>query len=164
LVEDLANREDPVGKWFLKLGLRSCAVVPLMNEERVIGTLSVGSTRCGAYAERHVPILEGIAGHLSVAVTNARLYESVSRRTLELEVLARETQHRVQNNLQMIAGLVSMMGTDTEVPPKSVSRCLSQIQAISVIHEMLSCEQDIGEVGLKDSVDRIAKMAVFTLV
>jgi two-component sensor histidine kinase len=40
-----------------------------------------------------------------------------------------------------------------------VARCLNQIKAISIIHEMLSCEQDVGMVGLKDTVDRIAGMA-----
>lgn len=49
--------------------------VPLIREGRVIGVLSVGTTRPGALGERDQRILTALASYAAVAIENARLYE-----------------------------------------------------------------------------------------
>lgn len=54
---------------------RSALAVPLVVEERVVGVLSVRSSRAGAYDEHQLSVLTTIAQQAAVAIENARHYE-----------------------------------------------------------------------------------------
>lgn len=55
--------------------IRSLLVVPLIHEQEPIGTLSVGSSRAGAFEENHRHVLSILANQASVAIIKARYFE-----------------------------------------------------------------------------------------
>ncbi len=62
---------------FIKMGLRSRLVVPLISKGKVIGTLGLRSPRVGAYGPREQAIVERLASQIAPAVANVQGYEEV---------------------------------------------------------------------------------------
>lgn len=61
--------------------------IPLKAEGRVIGVLSVDHRELDAFPEDQLAVLQAIAGHIAIAIENARVYQSEreGRRRLEKE-------------------------------------------------------------------------------
>jgi PAS domain S-box-containing protein len=74
-------------------GVRSWMCVPLVasterpSSERVLGLLSVGHSRPGAFTTEHFRVAESLAISAAVAIQNARLYERAEIYAAELEAL-----------------------------------------------------------------------------
>jgi diguanylate cyclase (GGDEF)-like protein len=60
-------------------GDESLASVPLRHGQRVIGTITMSKLGAGQLDDDDLRLLEVVAGHASVALENARLYESTRR-------------------------------------------------------------------------------------
>ena len=60
-------------------GLRSAAIVGLFDGDELIGALTLGSSREGAFSESDRRVLEGVSAHLSLAIKNAGLFDNVKR-------------------------------------------------------------------------------------
>src|SRR5208337_4258147 len=65
--------------------LRSWLCVPLMASQQVLGFLSLGHTREGAFLPEHLRLAKSLAIPAAVAVQNARLYERAEIYGTELE-------------------------------------------------------------------------------
>lgn len=65
--------------------------VPLKDEERVVGTLNVESTRGVRLTETDLKILTVLAGHVEIAIGRARLYNDIHRHNLILSALEKST-------------------------------------------------------------------------
>jgi GAF domain-containing protein len=61
--------------------------LPLLAGDDLIGTLVCIHEQAGAFDDDDLHLLEGLADQAAVAIRNARLYESLSRRHSELEAL-----------------------------------------------------------------------------
>jgi len=66
---------------------RSEMALPLISRGRVIGAMTIQSTRPAAFSEEDVSILETMAGQLANAIENARLHANLRRHLNELAVL-----------------------------------------------------------------------------
>jgi PAS domain S-box-containing protein len=76
---------------------RSALAVPLLAEGNVLGVIQVFSYRLDAYTGDDLQILNGFSAQAAIALSNARLYESVQQENLERQraeasLLARTTQ------------------------------------------------------------------------
>jgi len=70
---------------------RSWLGVPILSAERTLGVIAVQSyTQENAYDEEHRDLLKTIAGHASVAIQNARLFDQITMMTENLESLVEE--------------------------------------------------------------------------
>jgi PAS domain S-box-containing protein len=67
---------------------RAYVGVPMMGEDRFIGTLGVFSCREGAFTEHDVEALEAIGSQAAAALESAHLYQEMQRRAAELASLA----------------------------------------------------------------------------
>lgn len=68
-------------------GIRSLACVPLRSKSRLVGVLGLLS-RCDNYfASEDIDVLMSIANQLAVVIDNARLYQGLTERIKETEVL-----------------------------------------------------------------------------
>ncbi|MGA9350436.1 MAG: PAS domain S-box protein [Anaerolineae bacterium] len=63
---------------------KSELVVPLKVGERVVGVLDVNSDELNAFDEHDVFILQTLAGQITIAIENARLYEETQRQSERL--------------------------------------------------------------------------------
>lgn len=77
---------------------RSELCVPLLYKDKVIGVLDIEHTRLGYFTENKLRTLSTLAAQIAIAITNAQLYERVTRHEQQLErdlALARELQFRI---------------------------------------------------------------------
>jgi PAS domain S-box-containing protein len=91
-------------------GLHAYTIVPLLDEERVIGALILETDQPHAFIEDHVNIAAEIAGMLAVALRQAQLRASLAIRTTELEAQNAELDafaHTVAHDLKNPLGVVS---------------------------------------------------------
>jgi two-component system NtrC family sensor kinase len=83
VVEDFALLLGPeIAK---EMPVRSALSVPMIGGAKLLGTLTVGSTKIGRFADADQRLLAIIAGQIGVAVTNARLHDFVRRGKREWE-------------------------------------------------------------------------------
>lgn len=120
----------------------ACAAVPLLARERTLGVLHVASRDAGPFTDGDMALLRSVAAHIGIALENMRLRED-ARRAEALTTLIQEMHHRIKNNLQTVADLLSleMSASPSPAARKSLHDSISRIKSIGVVHELLSAEQ-----------------------
>lgn len=103
-------------------GLRSACWLPLIHEERVIGTMVVASKREAAFQERDLEILTHIARQVAAAVYNALTFRKIaeSRDKLAQEKKYLEEELNTENRFDEIIG---------ETP--DLKRVLKQVETVA---------------------------------
>ncbi len=91
-----------------------------------------------------------------------RFEDAVKQRTKELEealeaqtVLIHEVDHRVKNNLQMVASLIVMQSRTIkdEETRRSMAAMLSRIEALGTVHRRLYQSKDVSRFDIADFTD-----------
>jgi PAS domain S-box-containing protein len=87
---------------------------------------------------------------------------SVDERVREKDTLLRELQHRVKNNLQMITALIRLETRNaTEPDQKRFERLAGRVNALAILYQTLSADEQKDEVDLGVYLSQIAS-AVMT--
>jgi len=91
----------------------------------------------------------------------AHLEERIAERTSSLtealkqrEMLFKELNHRVKNNLQLISSFIRLQGSKTEDTKirEGFEACLSRIRSIGVVHELLYRTDDVTVVDFAEYI------------
>jgi PAS domain S-box-containing protein len=121
----------------------------------------------------HVPDQEFLLGAVAMDISEQQAAEKQMRQALaDKEILFKEVNHRIKNNLQVISSLLAMQAANVDEP--SIALALhdsqSRVQSMAMIHEMLYslgtpqaidfriyCERLLGELltSYGASLDRI---------
>ncbi|MGQ9552843.1 MAG: GAF domain-containing protein [Anaerolineae bacterium] len=96
--------------------LHSYLGIPLIANQRVVGILSLGSERTGAFTSEDLRLLEIVAGQAATSLNNARLYEEATRRLREAEALAKVSRN-VAANLEQTTLLHAVVNTALQTLP-----------------------------------------------
>lgn len=122
--------------------LSACAAVPLLARDRTLGVLHVGSLNHEVLGEPEMALLRSVGMQIGFALENLRLREE-ARRADALAALVQEMHHRIKNNLQTVADLLSleMSASPSPVARKSLRDSVGRIKSIAAVHELLSLEQ-----------------------
>src|SRR3546814_385150 len=98
--------------------------------------------------------------------SNEVLEHRVRERTGSLEdaleqkdVLFRELNHRVKNNLQIVTSLLRLQAGRFKDPAvaEGFTSCLGRIQSMSAVHEMLYRKDDIAHVDFREYLGGLAR-------
>jgi formate hydrogenlyase transcriptional activator len=95
--------DDPVAA---EKGARSACHLPLVTRNRVLGTLTLGSMREGAFSSDDIAFLGQVASQIAIAVDNALAYRQISglKDRLAQEKLYLEDEIRSELNFEEIVG------------------------------------------------------------
>ena len=148
-----------------RAGLRSFMAVPLLVHGAVIGVLWVESKKRGIYTQRHLELLERIGNQIAGAIANSQLYaqqkdaeERIKASLGEKEVLLKEINHRVKNNLQIISSLLNLQSREIQDEQTLRSFQVSQdrIKAMALVHEKLYQSDDLSRIDFGEYIKSLA--------
>jgi two-component sensor histidine kinase/putative methionine-R-sulfoxide reductase with GAF domain len=139
--------------------------VPLRSARGTLGGICL---RFGPEQSPHddqLALLRAFSNMAAVAIERAELYQE-AKRSLEVKsALLQEMHHRVRNNLQTVAALLSMQarrggGAGWAAP---LLEAVNRIGSIAAVHDLLSRE-DIGHTTIAAVAQKVVEEASATLV
>lgn len=159
------SRFATLGERATRAGYRSICCVPLVAKQRAIGGISVYFKVQRQVNEDQIGILAAFANQAAIAIENARLYEEARRGLVTKSALLLEMHHRVKNNLQTVAALLSLQQRRAKSPGvgQLLGESIARIQSIAAVHDLLSAEQ-VGQVTVGGLVKPIIEIATVNLV
>jgi PAS domain S-box-containing protein len=125
---------------------------------RLGSVTSYGEVSCSGYA---LPEFEGLSlGTVGIIrdVTQRKEHEQALESALaSREVLLKEIHHRVKNNLQVVSSLLNIQETAIadEASRKVFVECQTQIQTMSMVHEVLYRSSSFEGVEMQSYFDKL---------
>ncbi|HWV34292.1 MAG TPA: GAF domain-containing protein [Thermomicrobiales bacterium] len=129
--------------------------LPLLSARDTVGALCF-RLQDDNLGEDTLAMLQSFADSAAMAIENAQLYEDAMMSLKTQQTLVQEMHHRVRNNLQTVAALLSLQLRRNEHEPWAVQirEAISRIQSIAAVHDLLSDERRLAGT----TVDVIARM------
>jgi signal transduction histidine kinase len=81
----------------LKAGFRALLAIPLLSEERIIGSLVVRRKDPGKFPQSTVDLLQTFGAQSVLAIQNARLFNEIAQKSRELEIASQHKSQFVAN-------------------------------------------------------------------
>ena len=116
-VEDLAAVPlDPHVAVLYEAGWRSVLVVPLLREDRIVGSMVVRRKRPGGFSQETVELLETFASQSALALLNAQLYRELKEQSAALALASRHKSeflasmsHELRTPLNAVLGFSEVL-------------------------------------------------------
>ncbi|MFZ5833452.1 MAG: ATP-binding protein [Planctomycetota bacterium] len=115
VAEHIQTTIEPRTELVRSLGLQAYACHPLVNQGRVIGTLSFGSLTKPAFSEDELELMQDVANHVAIAMQRVRLVESLEKQVRVAEAAsAAKSQflanmsHELRTPMNAILGMIDV--------------------------------------------------------
>jgi len=125
----LETREFIEDRMIANDGMRSYIVVPIISQNKSIGTLNLVSRNPQTYSERNLEILIPIAEQVAIAVETVRLFEQTKKLDQLKSDFVSKVSHELRTPLTSIKGFTEILLSYQDVDQKT------QKEFISIIHE-----------------------------
>jgi len=117
---DLATADySRVRETLLREGIRAVLAVPLLREDQLIGALVVRRKVAGEFSESVVTLLQKFADQSVLAIQNARLFQEIREKGIQLEAASQmksqflaNMSHELRTPLNAIIGVTEMLQED----------------------------------------------------
>lgn len=136
--------------------------LPMITGRRAVGALCL-AYRYGTAPPVQTGLLHAFTDTAAIAIENAELYEEARRGLARASALLRELHHRVRNNLQTVAALLSLQARRAGPEARAVLQdAVSRIRSLTVVHDLLS-GREMPEVSLLELARIVVSQAVHSL-
>jgi two-component sensor histidine kinase/putative methionine-R-sulfoxide reductase with GAF domain len=147
---------------------QSMFCVPLVAPRGIMGGICLYNLTSKVFTEDEVRLLDAFAHEAAIALENSRLYDAALRGLKTKSTMLQEMNHRVRNNLQTVAGLLSMqlrrMAPQGEAAV-AVRESISRIQSMAAVHDlMVSGDTDVQSITIYEVARKVIEAATSTLV
>lgn len=114
--------------------------LPMMTGRRSVGALCIFQRSHPSSGSDAEALVHAFSDTAAIAIENAELYEEARRGYTRASTLLQEMHHRVRNNLQTVAALLSMQArhADNEDIQESLREAVGRIRSIAAVHDLLS--------------------------
>jgi two-component sensor histidine kinase/putative methionine-R-sulfoxide reductase with GAF domain len=140
--------------------------LPLRSARETLGALCLRLRPGAELTEDELGLLQAFSDSATLAIENARLYQDARHGFETASALLQEMHHRVRNNLQTVAALLSIHLRQAEDAPWAVHlrEAVSRVQAIAAVHDLLSDESRLGGTTVDVIARHVADEAYGTLI
>lgn len=118
--------------------MQSCLCIPLSEDGRIIGSLSMASREPKTFERVALSHLESLAIQVGHAVANIERYEQALNEADRLTTIVREVHHRIKNNLQGVIGLLAGHRENAPLLASILNTAISQLHTVAEVHNLLS--------------------------
>ncbi|MDQ3044477.1 MAG: GAF domain-containing protein, partial [Chloroflexota bacterium] len=147
-------------------GPRRLFCLPLNSARENLGALCFRFRIGTELNEDELGLLQAFSDSAALAIENAQLYQD-ARDALETQsALLQEMHHRVRNNLQTVAALLSLQLRSAGDAPWAgeIRQAVNRIQSIASVHDLLSDERRLGGTTVDVIARHVAEDAHSTLI
>jgi two-component sensor histidine kinase/putative methionine-R-sulfoxide reductase with GAF domain len=132
--------------------------MPLRSARGTMGALCIRLRPGIELSEDELGLLQAFTDTASLAIENAQLYEEARASVQTSSTLLQEMHHRVRNNLQTVAALLSLQLRESNSAETTVvlKEAVSRVQSIAAVHDLLSDEGRLSGA----TIDAIARLVV----
>ncbi|MCC6705366.1 MAG: GAF domain-containing protein [Thermomicrobiales bacterium] len=147
-------------------GTRRLYCIPLRSARHQLGALCLRLADEVEMTEDQLGMLQAFSDSASIAIENARLYDELRQGLVTTSALLQEMHHRVRNNLQTVAALLSlqMRQAEDETSASALKDAVGRIQAIAGVHDLLSDERRLSGATIDQIARLVAEEAYQTMV
>ncbi|MEA2515472.1 MAG: two-component system, sensor histidine kinase PdtaS [Thermomicrobiales bacterium] len=147
-------------------GMGRLYCLPLRSARGNLGALCLRLAPGAELTEDELGLLQAFTDSASIAIENAELYQEARHSLETASTLLQEMHHRVRNNLQTVAALLSIQLRQLNEEPAAVHlrEAVSRIQAIAAVHDLLSDERRLGGATVDSIARLVAEEAHSTLI
>lgn len=140
--------------------------LPLRSARETLGALCLRLRPGAELTEDELGLLQVFSDSATLAIENAKLYQDARHGLETASALLQEMHHRVRNNLQTVAALLSIHLRQAEDAPWAVHlrEAVSRVQAIAAVHDLLSDESRLGGTTVDVIAKHVADEAHGTLI
>jgi GAF domain-containing protein len=172
----LDEPEYPIREILQRAGVRALLAVPLLREDRIIGSLVVRRRVAGAFEQKTVDLLQTFAAQSALAIQNARLFKEIEEKGQQLEIASKHKSqflanmsHELRTPLNAILGYTELIvdGIYGEVPSR-ISEVLERVEKsgrhlLGLINDVLDLSKmeagqltlSLAEYSLKEVVQTV---------
>ena len=142
-----------------KEGYESAAFIPLRFQGETFGLFHFSDKRGDFFSREKIKRLENLVSVAAIALSRRKVIESLLFALHEKELLLREVNHRVKNNLQIINSLLNLQaGKIADEKTRNVlNDSRSRIKSIFLVHEKLYQTDDFLGVNVQDYISSLVK-------
>src|SRR5687768_8073045 len=146
-------------------GYKSMFCVPLVAPRNIMGGICLYNQEERSFSDEQVRLLDAFAHEAAIALENSRLYDAALRGLRIKSAMLQEMNHRVRNNLQTVAGLLSMqlrrMKANSEAAV-AVRESISRVQSMAAVHDLMT-SGDVESISLYELARKVIEAAISTL-
>lgn len=145
------TRFEP-GEVLRRHAIESMVNVIIPGVEKPFGVLEVDSQSVRDFDRDDINFMLTYANLIGAAIQRFHSTERLRATVREKDVLLRELQHRVKNNLQVIVTLVMLQQRRAQSPEvaKELELISSRIEALRLVHEKLYAAESVSTIALHE--------------
>jgi two-component sensor histidine kinase len=134
----------------LEYGIRRAMNVILQGDGEPFGVLEVDSRSEGEFAANDIAFLQGAANILGMAIYRQRSERQLTVALERQQLLAKEVNHRINNSLQIVSGMLHLQTTATQSAEvqHALRDASTRIAAIARAHQRLYSREQIHTIEL----------------
>ena len=147
-------------------GVSELFCLPLRTARDSVGALCLRLRPDVQLTDDSLALLQAFSDSAAMAIENAQLYQDAMHSVQTQSALVQEMHHRVRNNLQTVAALLSLQLRTNEDAPwaTEIREAISRIQSIAGVHDLLSDEERLGGTTVDVIARLVAEDAHSTLI
>jgi two-component sensor histidine kinase len=139
-------------------GYESVALIPIKAHDERIGLIQINDRRPGMFTEELIEYCEMIGEQIGISIQNSLIYDKLQQSHEEIELLYREINHRVKNNLSTIMSFLSLQiqNIKDDRAKEALMESRNRVRTITRLHESIYRAKDIRGLNMKGYLLSIA--------
>jgi two-component sensor histidine kinase len=140
-------------------GIRRAMNVILQGNGRPFGVLEVDSRSERDFEEHDLAFLQGAANLLGMALERAQQQKSLNAALARQRVLLREMDHRIKNNLALVASVLNLQAREADDPrlTQHLDDAASRVRTIARAHDRLQQDVEVERLDVCGYIGRVCR-------
>lgn len=145
--------EDDINRWMAETGMGSLLLMPFISKERVIGALVLCKKPGRAsYAQGDLDLISILGGQAAIAIENAKMFETIQAKNLELETFCFETVSALAQAIEVKDVYTGGHGDRLSDFALAIAERLGLPDNEKLWLKYAAALHDIGKIGVKESI------------